>query len=211
MFEVLKSLGSPTQLRETAGALALKAKQDKTVYDPLEVGYALSEGVYEQLLICGRRHASIFDEKEYFLSLNIAGDPLIHGLRRHKYAAWLYLPSPRPHQSVYLFDKSTETITRLWSLPQPWVMAIISEMKRVSPQWEQTKRWCDAFFNKHFWHLIRKENSSDWLSEHEYLNAHRKELIQAGGDQLAAEISQSFDFSKVATYKVIDPVTPVLN
>lgn len=197
--------------RDTVGKQVLLASQDKTKYDPLEVAYAITDDVYAQLLICARRHSNIFDEKEYFLSLIVAGDPLIHGIRRHKYAAWLYLPSPRPEQSVYLYNKSTEQITRLWSLPNAKIMAVISEMKSVSPKWQQTKTWCDAFFNKNFWHLIRKENASEWLSEHEFLNAHREELIQSGGDQVSPDIPEAFDFSKVTPNQVVDPLTTILS
>ncbi len=193
-------------MSETAGSLSLKAKADKTKYDPLEVGHALTDDVYQQLLICANRHLDIFDEPEFFLSLIVAGDPLIHGIRRHKYAAWLYLPSPRPQQSVYHYDRRSERITRLWSLPNAKVMAIISEMPSVGMPWLATKVWCDAFYNKRFWHEIRAQHGrDDWLSEHEFLNAHRKELVESSLDEVSTNSPEAFDFSKVSAYKIVDP------
>ena len=155
--------------RKTAGEQAIQAASDKTKYDPLEVAYALTDDILQQLWICAQRHIPIFDENEYFITLNIASDPLIAGIRRHKYAAWLYLPSPRPEQSCFLFNKITFRLKRLWSLPKAETMALLSEQNIIAKPWVQTKGWVDAFYNLKFWEYIRKEHSICHLSEHEYL------------------------------------------
>lgn len=190
--------------RKTAGELSLKAASDNTVYDPLEVAHALTDDICEQLRICADAHSKIFDEDEFFLILVIASDPLIHGIRRHKYTAFPYLPQPRPQQSVFLFNKKTQTCKRLWSLPNAKTMAIISEMLYVDSRWNETKLWCDAFFNQSFFHSIRALYGINHLSEREYLNAHRSELIQAGCNEIEGDLSDSFDFSKIAVEKVIN-------
>ena len=197
--------------RKTAGELSLKASSDNTVYDPLEVGYAVCDDVINQLHICGLRHASLFDEDQYFLMLIIAGDPLIHGVKRHKYAAFIHMPSPRPEQSVYLYTKSTQKIKRLWSLPNAKIMAIISETPYVDKKWQMTKKWCDSFFNKTFWEDIRHQYGITHLSEHEYLNAHREELIKAGCKESETLIPQPFDFSKITIDQIIDTKTAIAN
>lgn len=190
--------------RKTAGELSLKALSDNSKYDPLEIGYALCDDVVKQLYICGERHKKVFDEDEYCLTLNIAGDPLIQGIRRHKYAAWLYLPSPRPEQSCYLFNKRSDKIKRLWTLPNAASMSIISEMAMVDHKWKQTKGWCDAFFDKRFWQYIRTEHNISMLSELEYLQTYREELIQAGCKEVKSVPTDSFDFSKISAYQVVD-------
>ena len=184
--------------------MSLKAASDNTVYDPLEVAHALTDDICEQLRICAHTHSKIFDEDEFFLILVIASDPLIQGIRRHKYTAFPYMPQPRPQQTVFLFNKQTGSCKRLWSLPNAKTMAIISEMSYVAPEWTNTKYWCDAFFDHSFFNAIRKQYGIDNLSEREYLNAHRSELIQAGCNEIEGDSTDSFDFSKVAIQKVID-------
>lgn len=190
--------------RKTAGELSLKATSDKTIYDPLEVAHALTDDICEQLQICAEKHSKIFAEDEFFIILVIASDPLIQNVRRHKYTAFPYLPSPRPQQSVFLFNKPKQTFTRLWSLPNAKTMAIISEMSYVAPEWQETKFWCDCFFDHNFFSAIRKKYSISHLSEREYLNVHRAELIQAGCNEIKAPLANTFDFSKIAVEKVID-------
>lgn len=203
----------------TAGFKAHKARQDRTKYDPLEVGYALCDDVVNQLRICAMRHEKIFDEDEYFLGLFVASDPLIAGLRRHKYAAFLHMPLPRPNQSIYIYNKKTQVIKRLWTLPNALVMAQISSMGYIAPQWQKTKGWCDAFFYgwaqsspenwinttpSHFFNFIRKQHNISHLAEHEFLDANREELINSGCKIPQSNISEPFDFSKVFTEKVAD-------
>jgi hypothetical protein len=197
------------QKRKTAGELSIKAASDSTKYDPLEIGYALTDDVVSQLRICAERHEQQFDEVEYFIILVVAGDPLIKGVRRHKYAALLHMPQPRPQQACFLYNKSTKNLRRLWSMPDAKVMAVISEMKNVSPKWRNTKEWCDAFYRGDFFNFIRKKNNITHLSEHEYLNANREKLIQAGCKEVETSFSDPFDFSKISIQKIVDTKTAV--
>lgn len=193
--------------RKTAGELSLKAASDNAVYDPHEVADALSADVIEQLQICGAKHAPIFDEEEYCVVLVVAGDPLISGVRRHKYYSYLYLPSPRPNQSVFLYNKKTAHLKHLWSLPNAKVMAIVSEMPTVDKKWQRTKNWCDSFFDGSFWHTIRDMHKITMPSETEYLNANREKLIQAGCKVPQTRFTDPFDFSKVSINKIVDTKT----
>lgn len=214
--------------RKTAGELSLKASSDSVKYDLLEVGYALTEGVMEQLLICAERHDKIFDETEYCLILVVAGDPLIPNGRRHKYTAFPYLPQPRPQQSVYLWNKVKQQVTkRLWALPGAKTMAVISEMGYVSQEWRETKGWCDAFYGYKFFEHIRKQHEIFLPSESEYLesnreklekacemirlNTHSEKLIESINEDCHPLIPKSFDFSKVTSNKVIDPDVTLSN
>lgn len=193
--------------RQTAGALSLKAAADNTVYDPLEVGHALTDDIVDQLFICAMRHKPIFNEDEYFITLNLASDPLIAGIRRHKYAAFLYLPSPRPEQCCFLYNKHTDRLKRLWCLPKAETMALLSEQSVVSKQWVLTKGWVDAFYKLKFWEHIRKQHGINHLSEHEYLQAHRQELINAGVQDSPGPGSDPFDFSKIKIDHIEDTKT----
>jgi len=197
--------------RKTAGELSLKAKSDTTRYDPLEIGVALTDDICEQLQICAKRHYHIFDEDEYCLVLVIASDPLIAGVRRHKYYAYPYLPSPRPEQSVFLYNKINGNCKRLWSLPNAKVMAIISEMPYVDKRWTLTKFWSDSFFNGTFWQEIRDQHKISMLSEIEYLNANRSELIKAGCNEVKGDLPDTPYFPEVSVKKVVDKYEPILD
>lgn len=197
--------------RLTAGELSLKASSDTTRYKSLEVAHALTEDIAVELMKCAHRHNPIFNEKEYCIGYVIASDPLIKNVMRKKFFAMLYLPSPRPNQAVFLYNKVQDRFTkRLWVLPNAATMAELSEMSVVDPKYKTMKGWCDAFFDLNFWPYIRKQHGIDMLSESEYLNAHREELIKAGCKDGKPPLPEPFDFSKIAVKQVINPDTPIV-
>jgi hypothetical protein len=203
----------------TVGADSLAAQSDHTKYDPLEIGHALTDDILKEVWKCIDAHYNIIDEPEFCVAMVRASDPLIYGVMRRKFYAWPYLPKPRPEQIVFHYQKRTDTIIRLWSLPSAKVMAVISETNGVSFQWKNTKYWCDAFFSgfmydnetggftnyneSSFYNAIRTATGINLESESEYLNAHRAEIVQASKDNLDTNVSDAFDFSKVAVEKVV--------
>lgn len=198
--------------RKTAGQLQIQASSDPTRYDSLEVGHALTDDILEQIKRCAHEHCHKLDEPEFCVGYVIAGDPLLHGVLRKKFFAYLFLPSPRPNQAMFLYRKADDSLKRLWVLPNALTMACLSEMGRVDPKFRTMKAWSDAFFNKQFFELIRREQQrSDLLSEREYLDAYRDELIQSGGQNGNPGVSEAFDFSKIQAYKVVDPGESALN
>lgn len=195
--------------RKTAGELTLKAKADDAKYDPLEVAYAMTDDIYDNLMLCARNHEKIIDEPEFCIVLVLADDPLIKGILRRKFYAWPYLPSPRPRQACFLYKKATQSFKRLWVLPDAATMAHLSESITVDKKWKTMKAWSDAFYRLQFWEFIRKEHNIDLLSEIEYLNRYRNELIKAGAKEVNPGTTHPFDFSKVAVEKIIDTKTAV--
>ncbi len=190
----------------TAGQRSLKATLDTTYYDPLETGYALTETIAKELAECVEKHDPIFDEDEYCVVRLLVGDPLIRNVMRVKYYAYLYLPSPRPNQSVFLWNKRWQRFTkRLWTLPNAWTMAKLSAQLSVPKEYQEMKRWCDAFYGLRFWPYIRKQHKIKMLSETEYLKANREELIKAGCKEGKPTAADAFDFSKIATNQIIHP------
>lgn len=197
--------------RKTAGELSIKAALDNTRYDALEIGHALADEVEKELYVCARRHIPIFDEQEYCVGYVIAADPLIKNVMRRKFFAMLYMPSPRPNQSVFLYNKAMDKLVKcLWVLPNPATMAELSELTIVDKKYRRMKAWCDAFFDLKFWPFIRKQNNINLLSEIEYLKANREELIKAGCKEGKPSGTDAFDFSKIAINKIIDTKTALL-
>lgn len=194
-------------VRQTAGEQSLKAASDKTKYDPLEVAHALCEDIIPNALKCARESKHLFDEDEFTVVMVIAGDPLIKGVRRHKFYAYLYLPSPRPEQVCFLYNKHTDKLKRLWSLPKAETMALLSEQKMVAKPWVQTKGWVDAFYKLRFWEHIRKEHGINLLSEHEYLKAYRDKLINAGAKETKTPVPEPFDFTKIKIDHIVNTKT----
>lgn len=200
------------QKRKTAGELSLKASSDSTRYDALEVGHALTEDLAKELAICAQRHHSVFDEDEYCVGYVIAGDPLLHNLMRRKFFAMLYLPSPRPNQCVFLYNKRWERFTkRLWTLPNAATMAELSEMAVVDLKYRDMKAWSDAFFGLRFWPYIRKQHKITMLSEIEYLNTHREELVKAGCKDMGSILPDTLNFANVAANKIVHSKVAALN
>jgi len=183
--------------KKTAGECSLQAKADTSRIDPLEIGHAFFEDFSKGLQEAIEAGCKMFDENDFVIIYVTAGDCLIDNLRRQKFAPYLFLPKPRPDQSVWYYRKSDGHLQRLWSLPDAKVMATISTMEAVHPKWMQTKIWCDAFFNKNFHEVIRQETGITLETEAEYLETHREELLQASAKDIDPSSSEPFYYSKV--------------
>lgn len=199
------------KVRETAGELARKALADPTKYNALEVGHAMADDIEPHLRQAIENYRNIIDEPEFCVVMVIATDPLIKGVIRRKFYCWPYLPSPRPNQSVFLYNKAKDRIVkRLWVLPSAMVMAELTSLAHVAKPYQTMQAWSLAFMKGTFWEYIRHEHQIDMLSEHEYLKAHREELIEAGCKVPDTHISEPFDFSKIQSNEVVDPQVALL-
>ena len=139
--------------------------------------------------------------------MQMASDPIIKNLKRRKFYCWPYLPSPRPNQSVWLYNKAKDCITkRLWILPTAQRMASLSETPIVPKEYLTMQAWSCAFFQGKFWEFIRYMHDITMLSETEYLEANRDKLIKAGCKEGAPLGSEPFDFSKIHIKNVVDTV-----
>lgn len=199
-------------MRKTAGELSQKALLDTTDYNVMEVAHAICENIGEEVWKCINIHKPIFDEDEFTIVRQIADDKIIKPLRDFKYYAYLYLPSPRPNQTVWLYNKRLDKITTLWVLPTAMCMArLASDVSVVPKNYERMQAWSIAFYKGTFWEYIRHEHGIKMLSEHEYISENREELIKAGCKMPEAHFTEPFDFSKVTIKKVVDPDKTLLN
>lgn len=199
--------------RKTAGQLHQKAKSDTTNYNLLELGHAVVDTIPEKLRECREHYNKIFDEDEYCIVRQGALDPLIRTVKRYKYYGWLYLPSPRPDQTVFLYNKASDTfVKRLWSLPSAARMAQLASTSTVVPkEYKDMQAWSVAFFKGTFWEYIRFQHDIDMLSESEYLAKHRNELLKAGCKLPTTDVSEPFDFSKIEVKNVMDSGDPTFD
>lgn len=193
-------------MRKSAGELAQKALSDPTKYDALEVGHALSDDIGVHLRESIEKYKDIIDEPEFCVVMIISKDSLIKNLMRRKFYCWPYLPSPRPNQAVFLYNKQKDKIVkRLWVLPSDMVMAELAGTNIiVNKRYETMQAWSVAFFKGTFWEYIRHEHDITMPSEHEYFLQHREELIKAGCKIPDTTYSEPFDFSKIHIEKIID-------
>lgn len=200
-------------IQKTAGELSKKAKSDNTNYNMLEIGHAVTDDIHEELRKCREIHNKIFDEDEYCLVRQCAMDSLIDNAKRYKYFATLYLPKPRPDQTVFLYNKPLDLIKkRLWTLPSAARMAqLASTNVLVDKKYQEMQAWSVAFFKGTFWDFIRYQHGIDMLSEIEYISVHREELIKAGCKVPPSRVADPFDFSKIHIQKVVDPQEALLN
>lgn len=230
----MKTVGFNKEPRKTAGELSNQIRKDTTKYDALEVGHAITDNTEAQLRICIENHKTIIDENEFCIVIIIAKDPLLHNVMRRKFYAWPYLPKPRPNQTVFLYNKGLDKITkRLWSLPNDMMMAELHSLPHVNKRYHTMKEWTGAFYHgwrfvranpsdpnsqgnfvnttpTFFWEYIRQQHNITMPSEHEYFLAHMDELIKAGCQLPTADSAESFDFSKIAIENFVDTSDPVL-
>jgi hypothetical protein len=193
------------QMRKSAGELSKKALSDTTKYDALEVGHAMADDIEKHLYESIEIYKDMIDEPEFCVVMIKAEDPLIKNLIRRKFYCWPYLPSPRPNQAVFLYNKQLGQITkRLWVLPPDMVMAELASLAIVSKRYKTMQAWSVAFFEGKFWEYIRYEHDINMPSEHEYFTLHREELIKAGCKFSNASVSEPFDFEKIHIEKIID-------
>lgn len=198
----------PTQI---ASELAKKAAQDKTIYKAREVAEAWSEDLLPNLLESAQLYESRIDQNEFCVVYVIAGDPLLPTLRRRKFYSWPYLPSPRPDQGVFLYNKSLQRITkRLWILPNAMSMAELSQPGLVADKnYKSMQRWSRSFYNGSFWNDIRKEHDIKMLSQEEFDHLNKAELIKAGLESDKPRQADPFDFSKISAGQVEHAVDPL--
>ena len=198
-------------MRKTAGELANKALSDTTKYDARDVALAVCDDIEEQLYLAAKNYDDKIDEKQFCIVRVIAEDNLIKNLKRYKYYCWPWLPSPRPNQSVFLYDKAKQKIIkRLWVLPNALTMAELATSDLIVHKRYQTmKDWSVAFFKGTFWEFIRYQHDIDMLSQQEYFALHSKELVNPEPDQVDSFIPESFDFSKIKCGDVLDTAESV--
>jgi hypothetical protein len=195
-------------LRETAGEISNKLKSDTTKYDALEVGHAMADDIGDHLYEAARTYHDMINENEYCVVMIVAKDPLLSNLVRRKFYCWPYLPSPRPNQACFLYNKPLGRITkRLWVLPSDMVMAELATLSVVDSRYKTMQAWSLAFFDGKFWEYIRYEHGIDMLSETEYLSKHRDELLKAGCNIPDSHRAEPFDFSKIQIKQVVDTQT----
>lgn len=190
---------------QTAGQLANKALKDNTRYQAYEVGEAIVSDDGKQFEKIINTYRDMIGEDEFCAVKLIAEDPLLKNLKRQKFYCWPYLPSPRPNQAVFLYNKKTDKMKRLWVLPNALTMAELASVTyRVHPSWETMQAWSVAFFKGNFWQFIRWQHGIDMLSQEEFIALHRDELIKAGSQLFNPDRAEPFDFSKIGPDKVID-------
>lgn len=174
-----------------ASELQKKALSDNTPYEAREVGEAVSSSIGQELAECASLHRDLIDEPEFCIVRLIGKDKLLPALSRIKYYAWPFLPSPRPNQAVFLYDKRRDEITkRLWVLPNALTMADLASRTVVPDDYKTMQAWSIAFFEGKFWEYVRYDQKIDMLSEHEYALQHRQELLKACADLRSLESGQ---------------------
>lgn len=198
-------------VRQTAGELSKKAAADTTKYNALEVGHALTDDIEKQLRLAIENYRDRIDEPEFCVVMVIAKDPLICNLMRRKFYCWPFLPKPRPNQSVFLYNKGLDRITkRLWVLPSDAVMAELASLSYVHPRYQTMQAWSVAFFKGTFWEYVRYDQQIDMLSETEHLALQGNQLVKGGVNSQNVPVSEPFDFSKIKIEHIADTTTALV-
>jgi len=198
---------------KTSGQLSHKALSDTTKYDALEVAHASTDDTMDQLLESVKTYYDKIDAITFCVVMVISKDPLLVNLKRRKFYCWPWLPSPRPNQAVFLYNKMLDKITkRLWVLPCPETMAYITEPGfMVGKEYQTMQHWSRSFYRGTFWKDIRDEHKIDMLSQEEYFALHADELANSGLYIEDPGIAESFDFSKIQANNFDNSTEPVIS
>lgn len=162
----------------TAGQLSAKAARDTDSYCGFEVADEMVKDVEAQVFECARNHKETFAQDEFCVVMLLAGDCVIKNMIRRKFYAWPFLPKPRPNQTVWLYNKKTDTIRGLWCLPASDAMATLAILGNTDPAYANMRRWSSWFYTTKFWDKIREENGIKMLSEEEHLQGISEELTK---------------------------------
>lgn len=174
-------MSEPTKPIKTAGEIHnFLRNQPEQNLSPLELADQFCIDTYKGVVECIGLHYDVFSPQ---LAKFCVVCSLCHGegglkyLIRRKFCALPFLPSPYPNQSVWMFDKNDDSVTFLWSLPEPSKMAFLSESFSYMGEEDRMKKWCDWFFKgaQVFWENIRKMHGIDMLSEME-INRRNREV-----------------------------------
>lgn len=184
----------------TAGQLSYQALKDHSSYDARDLALQAADEITDQLREAINNYRDRIDENEFCVVYVIATDPLLINLKRRKFYCWPWLPSPRPNQSVFLYNKGLDRITkRLWVLPDAITMSeLASPGLIVHKRYQTMQNWSKSFYKGSFWKDIRDEHKISMLSQEEWFDSNRGELAKSGLDLKSPSIADSFDFSKIA-------------
>jgi len=113
---------------------------------------------------------------------------------------------------MFLYNKKLDKITKcLWVLPNVIKMENLIGDPFVKPEYKRMQAWSMAFYQGTFFEFVRYESGTDLMSEQEYLKAYGEKLIDTKADDFGISVSDTFDFSKIQTNKVVDPDKPLTN
>ena len=194
------TLKSTKKTTKTAGEESSKALADPAKYNPKEVAHAMSDDLFKGILESIELYHDKIDQDQFCAVYVRASDPLIPNLIRNKFYCWPWLPKPRPDQGVFLYDKiKGQIIKRLWVLPPPHTMAELASSQELlmAEPYRNMRDWSVAFFKGTFWEFIRYQHGIEMLSQDEYMELHGKELFKPDTNVQDADITETFDFSKI--------------
>lgn len=199
--------------RKTAGELANAAAKDNTKYDAWDLALESTKEIEKSLYEAVANYKDKIEEKEFCVVYVVGSDPLIKNMIRRKFYCWPWLPSPRPNQAVFLYNKEADKIVkRLWVLPNALTMAELAESNLiVHPRYQTMRDWSVAFYKGTFWEFIRYQHGINMLSQQEHFELHRDELLKAKENFPDLFTPKPFDFSKVGVSDVADSKNVVAN
>jgi hypothetical protein len=200
-------------VEKTAGQLANQALKDNTRYDARDLALGVTDDLEDQLYQAVQNYKDHIDQDEFCVVMILAEDKLIHNLKRRKFYCWPWLPSPRPNQAVFLYNKKADRIIkRLWVLPCPEVMAELATPGLIVDKRYQTMQaWSKAFFRGTFWNFIRGDQKVSMLSQEEHFKLHNIKDSHPVSDFSQSVIPEAFDFSQISCGKFENPSESVLS
>jgi len=195
----------------TAGQLAAQAARDETSYCGYEVADEMCKDIERQVQICIQRHLDYFEEIQQFCVVMLyASDCVLTNLKRRKFYGFPFLPKPRPSQTVWLYDKPSDTYRMLWCLPSADTLATLTMTTYVAEPYRRMQQWSKWFYKPGFYQKIREQHGIKMVSEEEHLEAIRKKGTKSAGEDMSPLVSNPFDAARVNPEQAVDPLIALL-
>lgn len=171
-------------MKKTTAQINNENLKDTTNYDAMEIAEQGVNTLEKQLQIAIDRGRQQFSENVFSVIMLFKQDPRQTTVLKRVFTASPFMPKPRPDQAVWVYNRITDKLTFMWSLPNAHITSCLSVMLAPPKYWQRTATWCRAFFEGRLVDLIRKETGITLETEREFLRSHREELAKMASNNV---------------------------
>lgn len=166
-------------MKKTTAQISNELMKDRTKYKSMEVAEQQLLSLPKQLEELIERAEKELEEDTFALVMILKKDFRMPYVVKRIFFYSAFLPKPMPDQAVWVYNRKTQKLTFMWSLPEPEGCAYLSYMVQVDPKWKRTADWCKGYFNKTLIDQRRKETGVKLETESEFLELNRNKLTNA--------------------------------
>jgi hypothetical protein len=191
-------------MQKTTAQIYNELQDDPTKYNSMEIAEAASESIEAQVRKSIQKGLKKFSDDLFSIVMMSKKDRNLPFMVKRLFTETPFLPKPAPDQAVWVYNRKTDKLTFMWSLPNPHLCALLSVSNNVDKKWENTALWCRLFFEGKLHHYIRAKNNIKIETEKEFKYLHREELLKMFNDHRESLITDALNQSEVGVDGIPD-------